>query len=358
MYVIILAGGSGTRLWPRSRRERPKHLLDLVTERTLLQETFDRVSSAVPASQIIVVTEQSQAAMIRQQLPGLPEENVLVEPVRRGTGPAIGWAAEHVAKRDPNAVMAVFASDHVIVRRDEFLSLLLLAVEVAASNDVLITFGIKPAKPSTEFGYIHRGERYPGSEGREVYRVQSFEEKPTADRAREFVESGDYYWNAGMFCWKASAVLREIERHVPELHRGLKQIADAIGQPNEQDVLNVVYPTLPRDTIDYAVMEKAANVVVIPADIGWSDVGTWSSLLEVLPSGEDGNVVLGGTQVLAIDSSNTLVSSPHRFVALVGVENLIIVDSDTALLVCKTERAADVKRIVEHLEAHNLTEHL
>ncbi|MGH2519399.1 MAG: mannose-1-phosphate guanylyltransferase [Chloroflexota bacterium] len=358
MYVVILAGGSGTRLWPRSRRERPKHLLDLVTERTLLQETFDRVSSAVPASRILVVTEQSQSPLIRQQLPDVPGENVLIEPMRRGTGPAIGWAAEHIAKRDPNAVMAVFASDHVIVRRDEFLSLLLLAVEVAASNEALITFGIKPAKASTEFGYIHRGERFPGSDDREVYRVESFKEKPTAERAREFVESGEYYWNSGMFCWKASTVLREIEQQVPGLHRGLKHIADAIGQPNEQDVLNSVYPTLPRDTIDYAVMEKAANVLVIPADIGWSDVGTWSSLLEVLPSGENGNVVLGGTQVLAIDAYNTLVSSPHRFVALIGVEDLIIVDSDTALLVCTTERAADVKRIVEHLEANNLMEHL
>ncbi|MDE3076175.1 MAG: mannose-1-phosphate guanylyltransferase, partial [Chloroflexota bacterium] len=348
----------GTRLWPRSRRHRPKHLLDLVTHRSMLQETFDRVRGAVPASNILVVTERSHATDIREQLPELPAENVLIEPTRRGTGPAIGWAAAHIVRRDPDAVMAVLPSDHIIVRRDEFLAILLLAATVAASTASLLTFGIKPATPSTEFGYIHRGEEHSLHDGRPVFRVESFREKPNAQRARQFVESGEYFWNSGMFCWQAGVILSEIERYLPELHRGLQTIVRATGQAHEQQVLDSVYPTLPKDTIDYAVLEKSASVLVIPADIGWSDVGNWSALLDVLPASGQGNVLLGAKDCVAIDTTNTLIYSPHRLVATIGVKDLVIVDSESALLVCTRDRAGDVKRIVEQLEAENRTEHL
>ncbi len=358
MYVVVLAGGSGTRLWPRSRQRHPKHLLELVTERSMLQETFDRVSDAVPATNILVVTEQSHADIIRQQLPELPPDNVLVEPARRGTGPAIGWAATHVQRRDPDGVMAVFPSDHVIVRRDEFLSVLLLAAEMAASTEALLTFGIQPSEPSTEFGYIHRGELHSTHDGRPVFWVESFKEKPDAERAHHFLESGEYLWNSGMFCWKASVILREIERLMPELACGLKKLQAAIGSPHEPTTVGEVYPTLPKDTIDYGVLEKAERVLVVPADIGWSDVGTWSALLDVLAREQGANVALAGGELLAIDTRNTLVCAPHKLVATVGVEDLVIVDSDTALLVCHRDRAADVKKIVEQLEAEERHEHL
>ncbi len=324
----------------------------------MLQETFDRVSGVVPASQILVVTEQSHAQLIRDQLPEIPRKNILVEPMRRGTGPAIGWAAVQLLKRDPDAVMAVFASDHVIVKRDEFRSVLLLAAEVAASSGMLLTFGIEPSAPSTEFGYIHRGEQHSMHDGRPVYRVESFKEKPNAARAQEFVDSGEYFWNAGMFCWKASAIMDEISRYIPDLHRGLQAILSAIGTSEERTILEEVYPTLPKDTIDYAVLEKASDVLVVPADIGWSDVGTWSALLDVMPGDANGNVVLAGTELMAIDTKNSLIYSPHRLVATIGVSDMVIIDTDSALLVCSKEQAGQVKRIVEQLEAQNRTEYL
>ncbi|MBV9120589.1 MAG: NTP transferase domain-containing protein [Chloroflexi bacterium] len=358
MFVVILAGGSGTRLWPRSRRDRPKHLLDLVSDRSLLQETYDRVTSSVPPTRVLVVTEQSHAGAIREQLPELPGENFLVEPTRRGTGPAIGWAATHVHHRDPEAVMAVFPSDHVIVDRAEFRAVLEDAGEVAAASSALLTFGIEPSEPSSEFGYIHRGPLHSNVKGRLVYRVESFKEKPNAQVAREFLESGEYYWNSGMFCWQAKVILAEIALYMPVLSQGLETIRAAIGHAEEQETLLRVYPGLPKDTIDYGVLEKSGQVLVMPAKIGWSDVGTWSALREVLAGGGDGNVSLGGGEVLSIDTRDTLVAAGGRLVATLGVRDLIIVDSGSALLVCHKDRAGDVKKIVERLEAEERLEHL
>jgi mannose-1-phosphate guanylyltransferase len=352
MYVVILAGGSGTRLWPRSRRRHPKHLLELVGRRSMLQATYERVRDVTPASNVLVVTAEADVEIIRGQLSELPAANILVEPARRGTGPAIGWAATEVAARDPDGVMAVLPSDHVIVDEDEFKAVLLLAAELAAANDALLTFGIRPAEASTGFGYIHRGERHSTHDGREVWWVESFTEKPDAERAQRFLESGEYYWNSGMFCWRASVILREIERLMPDLCRGLRQLQAGASVAE-------VYPTLPTDTIDYGVLEKADRVLVAPANIGWSDVGTWSALREVLAAGQDhANVALAGGELLAVDTRNTLVCAPGKLVATIGVDDLVIVDSDTALLVCHKDRAGEVKRIVEQLEAEAREEHL
>jgi mannose-1-phosphate guanylyltransferase len=350
MYTVVLAGGSGTRLWPRSRRAHPKHLLELLGDRSMLQATVDRVLDVTTPDQVLIVTEQSHAAAIRSQLPDIPAENVLVEPARRGTGPAIGWAAEYISQRDPQAVMAVFPSDHVIVRTDEFRQVLRLAGELASSSEALVTCGITPAHPSTDFGYIHRGACHSQPDGRSVYWVESFREKPSADTAREFLASGEYFWNSGMFCWRVDVILREIERWMPALHAGLRRLRN--------EPLEVVYPTLPKDTIDYGVLEKAERVLMVPAEIGWSDVGTWSALLELLAGEPPANVALSGGELLAIDSRNTLVCAPGKLVAMVGVEDLVIVDSDTALLVCHRNRASEVKRVVEQLEAQAREEHL
>jgi mannose-1-phosphate guanylyltransferase len=248
----------------------------------------------------------------------------------------------HVRRHDPEAVMAVLASDHIITRPAEFMAVLLASSQEAAESNALITMGIPPTEPSTEFGYIHRGELHAMRDGRPVYKVESFKEKPDARLAGEFLRMGEYYWNANICCYKAGVMLDQMAELMPDLHRGLQKIAQAIGTADEERLVRQVYPTLPKETIDTGILEKSDHVLTIPADIGWNDVGTWSALHAVLAGGKDGNVALGGGRLLAIDTSRTLVCSP---------DNLIIVDSPTALLVCDRSRATEVKRIVEQLEA-------
>jgi mannose-1-phosphate guanylyltransferase len=318
----------------------------------MLQATFDRIASAVSADDVFVVTEQSHASDVRLQLPEVPAENFLIEPIRRGTGPAIGWAAVEVQRRDPAGVMTVLPSDHVVVREEEFRSLLEFAGKLAESTDALLTFGIEPAYASTEYGYVHRGAAHSTHGQRQVYAVESFTEKPDVQRARQFVESGAYYWNSGMFCWKASVILAQIERLMPKLYEGLMKIE------HDPASLAKVYRQLPKETIDYGVLEKAEHVLVVPADIGWSDVGTWSALREVLAGTEDTNVCVDSGEMLSIDTRNTLVCAPGKLVATIGVEDLVIVDSETALLVCHRDRAGDVRKVVEQLEAGGRDQHL
>ena len=254
--------------------------------------------------------------------------------------------------------MAVLASDHIITRPAEFLAVLLASAREAAESDALLTMGIPPTEPSTEFGYIHRGELQAMRDGQPVYKVESFKEKPNAQLAEEFLRTGEYYWNANICCYKAGVMLDQMAELMPELHAGLQRIGAAIGTSDEERVLREVYPTLPKETIDTGILEKSDRVLTTPADVGWADVGTWSALHDVLANGEAGNVALGGGQLLAIDTSRTLVCSPDKLVATIGISDLIIVDSPTALLVCDRSRAGEVKLIVERLEAEQRTEHL
>jgi len=355
MFALIMAGGSGTRLWPRSRRTQPKQLLDLGSGRTMFQEAYDRVVPLFGDEGIFVVTSGEYVPMMRQQVPSIPADNYIIEPFGRGTAPCIGLAALYLRRVDPEGVMCVLTADHYIEKAERFRRVLRAAARVAAEGH-LVTLGINPSFPSTGFGYVCKGASLGTVDGFEVFRVERFTEKPDADTARRFCESGMYSWNSGMFIWRISVILREFERLMPNLYAQLMEIDAAIGTPQEHDVLSRVWPQVEKETIDYGIMEKAADVAVIPVDIGWNDVGSWATLLDILPANENGNVITG--QHVGVDTHKSLIYSPHRLVATVGLEGMIVVDTGDVLLVCPRERAQEVRALVKRLQESGRDEYL
>jgi len=354
-YPVILAGGSGTRLWPRSRRNQPKQFLNLTGNNTLLQEAFVRVAPLVPPTQVLVVTNRRFVGPVRSQLPSLPDENILGEPEGRNTAPAMGWAAAVLYHRDPEAVMAVLTADHIIGRPERFRQVLLAAEEVAREG-YLVTLGIAPTGPVTGYGYIERGEPLGEYNGFRVYRLVRFTEKPDQETARAFVQSGDFSWNSGMFIWRVDRILEEIAQHMPDLYAGLTRLMEVLGTPQERAVLETVWPTLPRTSIDYGVMEHVNRGAVIPVDIGWNDVGSWAALYDELAKDSAGNAIQG--EVVAVDTEGSLILAKGRLLATVGVRDLVVVESEDALLICPRERAQDVRLIVEFLKSQGKDEYL
>jgi mannose-1-phosphate guanylyltransferase len=356
MYAVIMAGGRGTRFWPRSRDRKPKHLLDILSERTIIQETVDRLLPLVPPERILVVTGRAHAAELARQLPDIPARNILIEPMGRNTAPCIGLAAHVVRRLAPDEVMAVLPADHLITDEARFLDVLRAAAEAAAPGRHLVTVGIAPTAPETGYGYLELGEET-GSAGMEkIRRVRSVREKPDLETAKAFLVEGNYVWNSGMFVWTAGAVLEAIGRWLPDLAKGLETIDTALGTERENTVLENVYPGLPSISIDYGVMEKADNVLALRGDFGWSDVGSWDALWEVSPKDDSGNVLRGS--VAAAGTKNSLVVARDRLVALAGIEDLIVVDTEDALLICKRGDSQRVREVVDILEKKGLREYL
>jgi mannose-1-phosphate guanylyltransferase len=347
-YAVIMAGGSGTRLWPMSRRDHPKQSLKLIGERTLFQQAVDRLNPLFSPDQIFVVTKSDLVPLLRDQSPELPVENFIVEPEGRGTAPALGLAALHLQKRDPQAIMAVLTADHYIADAASFRKLL-AGAQTAAKADYLVTFGIIPTFASSGYGYIEKGESLPLETGQPVFRVQRFVEKPDAEDAVRMASSGDFFWNSGMFTWRVKSLLDELQRQMPDFYNQLMEVEAFLPNPQEYaDTLARVWPQVAEQTIDYGVMEGARNVAVIPAQLGWTDVGSWSSLFELMPCDSLGNVLVGPHESIA--TRDTLVMGRERLIATIGVENLVIVDTEDALLVCSRESVQDVRRIVKQLE--------
>jgi len=356
MYAVIMAGGKGTRFWPLSREKRPKHLLNITGEKTIIQYTVDRIAPLVAKEKILIVTGASHAGEIREQLPQLPAENILVEPVGRNTAPCIGLAAMHIRRKDPDAVMAVLPSDHLIADTEPFLASLMAAREMAKTRDCLVTIGIRPRWAETGYGYMERG-KVAGTIGKtKVYQVRSFWEKPDQATAEGFLKDGNFFWNSGMFIWRISTLLDAIQKLLPDLYEELLTIEAAIGTEREAQVLAEVYKEIESVSIDYGVMEKAPDVVMLEGDFGWNDIGSWDALWDVLEKDAKGNVVRG--KVIRSETSNCLVHSPDKMVTLVGVEGLIVVETNDSLLICRRGASQDVKKVVEHLEKKGLKEYL
>lgn len=345
-YALIMAGGSGTRLWPLSRQQHPKQALQLVGEYSMFQMAVDRLLPIFPPERVLVVTRADYAEILSEQTPDIPRANFIVEPEGRGTAPAIGLAALHIQKRDPQAVMAVVTADHFISLNEEFRRSLRAAYE-AANSDHLVTLGIQPSYASTGFGYIQQGSQLAELAGLAVYHLVRFVEKPAAAAAQQMLADGGYSWNSGMFIWKVSRILGEFRRQMPVFSAQMAEIEPWMNSNEYEQVLARVWPGVEKQTIDYGVMEGATSAVVIPVDIGWSDIGSWASLTEVLQPDAQGNSVRG--EHLGIDTTNTIVMGGRRLIATIGLHDLVIVDTEDALLVCTKEREQDVRKIVRLL---------
>ncbi|OPY85969.1 MAG: Mannose-1-phosphate guanylyltransferase RfbM [Syntrophus sp. PtaU1.Bin208] len=356
MYAVIMAGGKGSRFWPRSRRHKPKHLLDITGKQTIIQETVKRISPLISPDRTLIITGADHAEELRRQLPDIPPENILVEPVGRNTAPCIGLAAIHIRRRVGDAVMAVLPSDHLISDGNSFLDTLAAAAEAAERHDALVTLGIRPTVPETGYGYLERGNPVESIGGKLLYDVWSIREKPPLEKATQFLEQGNFYWNSGMFVWKASTILRAIATHLPDLHRGLLKIEGVLGTQHYETVLKEIYGETPAISIDYGVMEKADKVLLIPGDFGWSDVGSWDALWEVSEKDDSGNASCG--QVIAVETGDSLVYSPGKLVALVGVHDLIVVETEDSLLICRRGESQKVKEVVDILEERKMKSYL
>ena len=358
-YAVIMAGGGGTRLWPISRKETPKQLLPLLGKETLFQSTVARLEKLFPPERILVVTVAEQAREMQKQVPSIPPENYLIEPAPRGTASVVALAAAVLQKRDPRALMAIQTADHYIRNRDLFNYLIRAAFEVA-EKDYLVTLGITPTYPSTGYGYIQQGDPLEGDYKYPVYMVRRFKEKPDEETAQQLLRSGDHSWNSGMFVWRVDTILAEIERQMPELFEVVGKIAAVWGETEQDAVVQAHWFDLRNQTVDYGVMEKAQKVAVLPAGgLGWSDVGSWDSLFEVLLPDMNGNVATNG-QHLALDTHNTLVYSrtDERLVVTIGLDDMVVVDAGDVLMVCKVDQSQKVKDVVEHLKKHHQEKYL
>jgi mannose-1-phosphate guanylyltransferase len=352
LYALILSGGAGTRLWPRSRRRKPKQFLDLVGERTMLQDTVQRVHELIPSERIFVVAPPEHRALIHEQLPELRTDHVVIEPYPRGNAAAIGLAMAALQAFDPDAVVAVLPSDHVVTKTAAFRNVLLSAT-AAAEAGWLVTLGITPDRADTGFGYIEAGDRLDVTGPVPVHKVKRFIEKPKEDVAEKLFAAGGHFWNAGMFVWRVSAILDAYREHLPKTAQAIDALVDAIGSPRYESVLAEVWEETDRTTVDYGIAERANNMAVVPADIGWQDVGNWSRLADIVLA----SASRSADEHIAEDSVGNYIYAPGKTAVMIGVNDLIVVDTDDVLLIVAKGRAEEVKVVVDRL-AREQKEHL
>ena len=350
-FIVIIAGGKGERFWPQSRAAKPKHLLPVVGEKPLLVQTIERVKPLAPAKNIFVITSEVQAKAMRAACKGIPAANIIAEPVGRDTAAAVGLAASLVATRDPQGVFAVLPADHVIHDSKAYAADLLAAFATAEAAPVMVTIGITPTEPATGFGYIQCGEKWKSFNRRAVSRVKRFVEKPKQAVAEEYLASGDYLWNAGMFVWSVPVVETALAQHAPGLDAGLKTIRAALAKKRPlAGVLKKIYPTLEKISVDYALLEKADNVVVLPSSFDWDDVGAWPAVSKHFKPDAAGNVARG-LAIVEQGGGNLVFSEGGHLVTVLGLDDLIVVHTADATLVCPKSKAQDIKALLKRVEA-------
>lgn len=352
--ALIMAGGRGERFWPRSRRNLPKQFLSLTDDgKTMIQLTVERISPLVDIEDVYIATNRDYRDLVIEQLPGLPEENILCEPVGRNTAPCIGLGAVHIAGKYEDAIMYVLPSDHLIKFNNMFLNVLRDAGEVAEKDENLVTIGITPDYPETGYGYI---KFHPDKTEGRAYAVERFVEKPSIEVAKEYIASEEYLWNSGMFTWKVSSILKNIRMHLPDTYERLMKIAEAIGTSEEEVILEKEFRAMQSQSVDYGIMEKAKNIYILPGTFGWDDVGSWLAVERIKRSNESGNVVSGN--IITINTHNCIIQGERKLIATVGLDDMIIVDTEDATLICAKDSAGDIKKVLENLKICNRDEYI
>lgn len=357
LYAIILAGGSGTRFWPFSTKIRPKQFISLDHGgESLLRLTFERIKDTVPPSRVYVVTSAAQRDMTAKELPELDLENIIGEPVARNTAAAIGYAVIRITRTDPQSGFIILPSDHLIENTDSFVNTIAAGAQVAAKTDSIVTFGIAPAGPSTAYGYIKKGAEHASIGDVSVYEADEFAEKPDIETAKKFVDSGEYFWNSGIFIFKNTSFLKAMEKYLPKHHKAMLKIQDSIQSREEETITVKEYYALESVSIDHGILEKAENVKMAESNFDWKDVGSWSSMEQVLSKDSDNNAAKGDS--VTLDSKDNVIVSEDGVIAAVGVEGLVIIHTPKATLVCKKEDAEKVRDVVEKLKEKGLEQYL
>ena len=346
-YIAIMAGGIGSRFWPSSTIVKPKQFLDILgVGKSLIRETFERCLHVVPIENVLIVTNIRYKALVKEHLPELPERNILCEPSMNNTAPCVAYTAMHIKARNPNATFAVLPSDHVIEKEKEYISKLSQAFDFASRNDAIVTLGIQPTRPDTGYGYIEIDPE----DHNAVRKVTAFKEKPNADTAKEYIAAGNYVWNAGMFIWSVTTILKAYEKYAAGILETLCMDDSKFGTDEEQEYIDSVYPQTERISVDYAILEKANNTYTIPSDIGWSDLGTWGSLYDFLPKDQNENIVQANKNQLLDVSGSLIRAQKERIIVIKGLEDYIVVDEPGALLIYPKKDEQEIKAVVKNLK--------
>jgi mannose-1-phosphate guanylyltransferase len=355
--AVLMAGGKGERFWPKSRTNLPKQFLNISGKKSMIQQSIQRLERFIPIEDIFVVTNRLYAELIHAQIPHLPLENIIIEPVGRNTAPCIGVASLIIEQRYSESVMIVLPSDHIIADELEFIEILRTAAEVAVSEQGIVTLGITPSYPETGYGYIERTNDQLFIRNQEVYKVNRFVEKPDKETAERYLASGNFYWNSGIFIWKTAVIRKHIQEFLPEMHEILETMKLGMADREINEVIQAEFSRMPDQSIDYGIMEKASDLYVIPCKLGWDDVGSWTALERISERDENGNVIKGDN-ILNIDTRRCIIEGNGKLIATLGVEDLIIVDTEDVTLICSKDKAQEVKTLIQELRNQKKVEYL